>query len=237
MEVNSRHTTSIFERITSRIENKFCQLADSLTSIKNSAKTLLLGSEDRKKENINWICAKFIYRISVPINHEYETINEKKLSLNVAISSRFRHNTLSGNASELFGLIGNELLKQQDNKLSFTDGHQHKQVNLMLATLYEVYKKADEFVQKNTHAGLNSYLKSQIECLIRDNFIIEQVQENDVRTVVNAQKKSVIDCLENIHEKYKDKLNLHKENMKEKIEHKIEKYEQLQRNLKEYSFL
>lgn len=40
---------STFERVTSSIENKFSQLSDLLISIKNSAKTLLLGSEERKK--------------------------------------------------------------------------------------------------------------------------------------------------------------------------------------------
>lgn len=100
-----------------------------------------------KKENINWICAKLINRITVPINHKYDTINEKKLSLEATISSRFKQNSLSGNTTELFSLVKNELLKQQNNKLSFTDGHPNKQINLMLVALYEIHEQASAFIK------------------------------------------------------------------------------------------
>ncbi|OAT47236.1 hypothetical protein M997_1763 [Proteus hauseri ATCC 700826] len=80
MEVNSRNNTSIFARIASSIENKFSQLADSLTSIKNSGKIFLFGSEDRKNENIKLICAEIIQRNSPMLNNKSETINEYKLS-------------------------------------------------------------------------------------------------------------------------------------------------------------
>lgn len=236
MKIDSNNMVSTFERVTSSIENKFSQLSDLLISIKNSAKTLLLGSEERKKENINWICAKLINRITVPINHKYDTINEKKLSLEATISSRFKQNSLSGNTTELFSLVKNELLKQQNNRLSFTDGHPNKQVNLMLATLYEVHEQASAFIKNKIHPGLNLYLKSQIECLIKDNFIIEYKTGNE-KSTVNNEYSEFIDFLSNMHEKYKDELNNHKKALKEKIEYKIEEFSKLQENLKEYNLI
>lgn len=81
MKIDLNKGISTFERVTSSIENKFGQLSDLLISVKNSAKTLLFGSEYRKNENINWICAKLMNRIEVPINGVHDTINEKNCRL------------------------------------------------------------------------------------------------------------------------------------------------------------
>ncbi|SUC00305.1 Uncharacterised protein [Proteus vulgaris] len=236
MRIILNNRISAFERVTSSIENKFGQLSDLLISVKNSTKTLLFGSECRKNENINWICAKFINRNTVPINDKYDTINEKKLSLDTTISPRFKHHSLSGNATELFSLVKNELLKQQNNKLSFTNGHPSEQVNLMLATLYEVHEQASVFEQEKIHPGLNRYLKSQIECLIKDNFIIEEQTGNEKRTVNNEDGK-VIGFLKNMHDKYKEELEHHKKALKEKIDYKMEEFDKLQDVLKENSLI
>lgn len=236
MKIDLNNRISTFERVTSSIENKFGQLSDLLTSVKNSAKTLLFGSEYRKNENINWICAKLINRIAVPINDVYDTINEKKLSLDTTISSRFKHDSLSGDATKLFNLVKNELLKQQNNKLSFTDGHSSKQVNLMLATLYEVYKHANEFEEKRIHPELNFLLKSQIESLIKDKFIIEEQIGNEKR-VVNNEDGKVIGFLKDMHNKYKEELEPHKDALKKRIDYEMKKFEKLQEALKEYNLL
>lgn len=231
MEINSTNRVSTFKRIATGVENKCSQLVNLVAAIKNSAETFFSGNETKKQQNTRKTCGELIQRISTQSkNHNYEVLDIKKMNKNEHISTRFTHKTLSKGVTELFGSIKNELLNQTDKKLSLTQGHLDKSVNLMLATLYQVYQQADKFIQKNINPGHNDLLKSQILELINNNFVIES-------TGKTTQNDDSIELLKNINEKYKDVLNSYKKTSKEKIEHKIERFERHQEIIKEYSLI
>ncbi|MBI6215672.1 hypothetical protein JEP64_03580 [Proteus vulgaris] len=228
MEINSINVTrGIYERITSSIENKFSQLANIVVSIKNSAETLFVGSEAKRQQNINKTCGEFIQRISTKTkNDEYEKLDAKKLNDSGCISTKLTHKTLTNDVTKLFSSIKNELLNQTKKSLSVNEGHSDKSVNIMLATLYQVYQQANEHFQKNINPGHNDLLKSQIFELINNNFTIK----SDCET---TQNDNIIALLKNINEKYQGEIELLKRNVADKINHKLEKNRIIQQNLEE----
>ncbi|MBI6544589.1 hypothetical protein JEO90_14290 [Proteus vulgaris] len=228
MEINSINVTrGIYERITSSIENKFSQLANIVVSIKNSAETLFVGSEAKRQQNINKTCGEFIQRISTKTKKdEYEKLDAKKLNDSGCISTKLTHKTLTNDVTKLFSSIKNELLNQTKKSLSANEGHSDKSVNIMLATLYQVYQQANEHFQKNINPGHNDLLKSQIFELINNNFTIK----SDCET---TQNDNIIALLKNINEKYQGEIELLKRNVADKINHKLEKKRIIQQNLEE----
>lgn len=228
MDINSINVTrGIFERITSSIGNKFSQLVNIVVSIKNSAETLFVGSEAKRQQNINKTCGEFILRISTKTkNDEYEKLDAKKLNDSGCISTKLTHKTLTNDVTKLFSSIKNELLNQTKKSLSANEGHSDKSVNIMLATLYQVYQQANEHFQKNINPGHNDLLKSQIFELINNNFTIK----SDCET---TQNDNIIALLKNINEKYQGEIELLKRNVADKINHKLEKNRIIQQNLEE----
>ncbi|WP_193014524.1 MULTISPECIES: hypothetical protein [Gammaproteobacteria] len=228
---NTPRTASISERITIGVENKCSQLANVVAAIKNSTETFFMGSEAKRQQNTNKTCGELIQRISSQTkNYEYEVLDVKKLNGSGCISTRFTHKTLTNDVTKLFCSIKNELLNQTHKTLSCTHGHPDKSVNIILATLYQVYQQADKFIQKNINPGHNDLLKSQIFELISNNFIIESDRQM-------TQNDNVIELLKNINKNHKDTLHSQKEISKEKIEYKIDRYDKIQENLKESFFM
>lgn len=219
------NVTNTFNRIISNIEKKYSQLADVITGLKNSTQTFFVGSEAKRQQNINKICGEFICRISTQTeNNEDERLNVTKLndSGSGRISTRLTHKTLTKDVNNLFNLIQSELLNQPDKNLSITEGYSDNSVNIMLATLYQLYQQADNYTN-------NSSLKFQILELI-NNLIIKNNSEA-------TENDNAIKLLKNMNEKYKNELELQIEKMKEKIEYKIKINTQLQKYLKEYGLV
>lgn len=232
MEIDSKNITrGVFERITSSIGNKFSQLANVVAAIKNSTETFFVGSEAKRQQNINKTCGEFIQRISTKTkNDEYERLDAKTLNDSGRISSRLTHKELTNDVTKLFCSIKNELSNQTDKSLSLTEGHPDKSVNIMLATLYQVYQQANEHFQKNINPGHNDLLKSQIFELINNNFILE----SDCKT---TQNDNVIALLKNINEKYQGELEPLKRNATDKINSKLEANRIIQQNLRDINLI
>ncbi|WP_368911228.1 hypothetical protein [Proteus vulgaris] len=203
------------ECITSSDGNKISQLGNKTTSIKNSMETLFIGNEKKRKQNINKICGELIQRISTKTkNGEYERVEANKLNDGGRISTSLTHKTLANGVTKLFHAIKNELINQKDKSLSILVGHADKSVNIMLATLYQVYQQADKHIQKNINLGNNSLLKSQIPDFVSKEFTIQNdnlmIKNHDIMTV-----------LEDIYKKHQGEIELLKRNASDKINSKL----------------
>ncbi|WP_311748767.1 hypothetical protein [Proteus penneri] len=210
------NVTDTFDRIISSIEKKYSQLANVITALKNSTQTFFVGSETKRQQNINKICGEFIYLISTQTkNNEDERLNVTKLndSGSGRISTRLTHKTLTKDVNNLFNLIQIELLNQPDKNLSITEGYSDNSVNIMLATLYQLYQQADKYTQDDINYTNNSSLKFQILGLI-NNLIIKSNSES-------TENGKAMTLLKNMNEKYKNELDLQIEKMKEKIKYKV----------------
>ncbi|MBJ2116298.1 MULTISPECIES: hypothetical protein [Proteus] len=210
------NVTDTFDRIISSIEKKYSQLANVITALKNSTQTFFVGSETKRQQNINKICGEFIYLISTQTkNNEDERLNVTKLndSGSGRISTRLTHKTLTKDVNNLFNLIQSELLNQPDKNLSITEGYSDNSVNIMLATLYQLYQQADKYTQDDINYTNNSSLKFQILGLI-NNLIIKSNSES-------TENGKAMTLLKNMNEKYKNELDLQIEKMKEKIKYKV----------------
>ncbi|EEG83488.1 hypothetical protein PROPEN_04256 [Proteus penneri ATCC 35198] len=116
------------------------------------------------------------------------------------ISTRLTHKTLTKDVNNLFNLIQSELLNQPDKNLSITEGYSDNSVNIMLATLYQLYQQADKYTQDDINYTNNSSLKFQILGLI-NNLIIKSNSES-------TENGKAMTLLKNMNEKYKNELDL-----------------------------
>lgn len=180
MHINNSHqtqTANVFTRIISNVEEQFAHLKESMTSIKNSCKTFLFGSDQRKQQNIEKICGEFIYRIK---NEEIKSFDEHKMNQYLNISTRFTHHTFSKDEKGLFALIKNEIINNTDKSLSLFKGHANGSINLMLATLQQAINKADK-------CGGSNILTEQIYSFMAVNFLIDKY---DAEVILNNISKN-----------------------------------------------
>lgn len=145
-------------------ENFRSAVAEMLTSLKNTMVTFFAGSAEKKTHNITKTCAELLLKTT---GSKGETTPPESLKLHQrfdssTFSSRFTPETMTQSPERAFCLIKNELQQQKNKILSLTEGHQDKNVNIMLATLGKLYFETKD-----------NPLKTEIENFCTQNFSIE----------------------------------------------------------------
>lgn len=171
-------------------ENFRSAVAEMLTSLKNTMVTFFAGSAEKKTHNITKTCAELLLKTTG--SQPPEPLKLGQLFDLSTFSSRFTSGTMTQSSERAFCLIKNELQQQKNKTLTLTEGHQDKNVNIMLATLGKLYFETED-----------NLLKTEIENFCTQNFSIEAgggnepvVRYNDIPHTKNM--------LENMSAKYQE---------------------------------